>query len=92
MGWCWLFVTKMGLGIAGVGYASTISNLTVYVSVVIYTSFVPEIQDAVFMPDKRTFRGIDQYLSLGVPSALMIMLEWWAYEVMTLMAGYLGVE
>lgn len=22
----------------------------------------------------------------------MVMLEWWAYEVMTLMAGYLGVE
>jgi len=82
----------MHLGIAGVGYASTISNLTVYVSVVIYSSCCPEISEAVILPDKKTFRGIGQYLSLGVPSALMLMLEWWAYEVMTLMAGYLGVE
>jgi hypothetical protein len=49
----------MELGIAGVGYASSISNLTVYISVVIYSSCIPEIQDAIFLPDKRTFRGID---------------------------------
>lgn len=76
----------------GIGYASTISNITVYVSLLIYTSFIPEISEAIFLPDKKIFRGIGQYLSLGVPSAMMLCLEWWAYEVMTLMAGYIGVK
>ena len=44
------------------------------------------------MPNKRTISGIDQYLALGIPSAMMLCLEWWAYEIMTLMAGYIGVE
>lgn len=44
------------------------------------------------MPDSRMFTNIGQYLVLGVPSAAMMCLEWWAYEVMTLMAGYIGVN
>ena len=55
VGWCYLFVIKMGLGIVGIGYASTISNLAVYTSVIIYSSCIPELKDAVFLPDKRTF-------------------------------------
>ena len=31
-------------------------------------------------------------MSLGIPSAMMLCLEWWAYEVMTLMSGYIGVK
>jgi Na+-driven multidrug efflux pump len=56
VGWCYLFVTKMGLEIVGIGYASTISNLTVYTSLVIYSSCIPELSEAVFLPDKKTFR------------------------------------
>ena len=76
----------------GVGYASTISNLTVYLSLLIYSAFIPEISEAVFLPDKKAFYGLSQYMSLGIPSAMMLCLEWWAYEMMTLMAGYLGVN
>lgn len=61
-------------------------------SILIYSSCIPEISEAVFLPDRRTFRGIGQYLALGIPSAMMLCLEWWAYEIMTLMAGYIGVE
>lgn len=82
----------MELGIVGIGYASTLSNLTVYSSLIIYSSCIPELKEAVFLPDKKTFRMLSQYLALGVPSVLMMMLEWWAYEVMTLMAGYIGVN
>lgn len=81
-----------GLGIVGIGYASTISNMTVYVSLLIYSSCIPEIAAAIQIPDRKSIHGIGQYLSLGIPSAMMLCLEWWAYEVMTLMAGYLGVE
>ena len=92
IGWCKYFVTVHHMGIVGIGYASTISNITVYVSLLIYSSCIPEISEAICMPNKRTFSGIGQYLALGIPSAMMLCLEWWAYEIMTLMAGYIGVE
>ena len=53
---------------------------------------IPEIKDAVQWPNKRAFKDIRQYLELGIPSALMVCLEWWAFEVMTLITGYIGVN
>lgn len=28
---------------------------------------------------------------MGLPAAMMLALEWWAFELMTLLAGYIGV-
>ena len=92
IGWCEYFVTMHRMGIVGIGYASTISNLTVYLSLLIYSSWIPEISSAIFFPNKKTLMGLGQYLALGIPSAMMLCLEWWAYEIMTLMAGYISVE
>lgn len=36
--------------------------------------------------------GVIEYFYLGIPSALMICIEWWAYEVITILAGYISVE
>ena len=44
-------------------------------------------------PERRasSFQGIKEYVQLGAPCALMICLEWWAYQVMAFMSGYFGV-
>lgn len=31
-------------------------------------------------------------MALGIPSALMLCLEWWSFEIMILIAGYIGVD
>lgn len=33
--------------------------------------------------------GLSELMKLAVPSCLMICLEWWWYEIVTVMAGYL---
>lgn len=33
------------------------------------------------------FSGWGRYLSYGVPAAVMICMEWWAYEVVIFMSG-----
>lgn len=53
---------------------------------------VEEIKEAVQYPNSNTFTGIYEYLSLGIPSAMMLCLEWWAFEAMAIMAGYVGVN
>jgi len=35
--------------------------------------------------------GIADYLKLGIPAALLAILEWWAYELMTVISGYISV-
>ena len=31
-------------------------------------------------------------MSLGVPSAMVLSIEWWTYEIVILLSGYMGVN
>ena len=44
------------------------------------------------MPDHRVFLGFNTYMSLAVPSTIMLVLDWWIWELMVLISGYLGVN
>jgi hypothetical protein len=46
----------------------------------------------VFLPDRRSYLGLNEYLKIGIPQTVMACSEWWAYEVQTIMTGYLGVK
>ena len=85
-------MVKMDLGIQGIGIACSLSNLLIYVGNLIYPAFITEISDAVFLPNRHSFRGFRQYFEIGIPSCLILCLEWWAFEAMTLISGYLGVD
>ena len=56
------------------------------------TQIEPSIQDAVQWPNERSFEGLWEYMSLGLPLGVMLCLEWWAFEIMVLFSGYIGVE
>jgi len=43
------------------------------------------------MPDIESFRGWGEYLKVSLPSTVMICAEWWAFEILTLISGTLGV-
>jgi len=38
------------------------------------------------------FKDIKEYLRFGLPVVVLICAEWWAFELMVLMAGGLGVD
>ena len=57
----------------------------------VYTNMLPDLREANTFPDAQVFKNLGEYMSLGVPTAAMQCLEWWAFEVMTLIAGYIGV-
>ena len=44
------------------------------------------------MFDKDSFKHMKEYFSLGVASTLMCCLEFWCYEIMTLMSGLFSVN
>lgn len=89
---CYVFLKHFNLGIQGLGYANTVSCGTTYLIYLVYTSCLKgEIADAVQWPNSKSFKYLGVFLQKGIPATLMLALEWWAFEVMTLMAGVLGV-
>ena len=88
----WYFVWKLDLGIVGTGYASTITNLTNYVTLIIISLSNAEVRKTIALPDRRSFDGIPGYLKIGAPVVFMSAIEFWVYDIMILMAGYIGVQ
>ncbi|XP_044475126.1 protein DETOXIFICATION 54-like [Mangifera indica] len=85
----YVLVIKMGMGVPGVAMASVVCNLNMVVLMVGYVWVSGRL-------DMRWTGGIGvlcggfgPLLKLAVPSCLGICLEWWWYEIVTVMAGYL---
>jgi hypothetical protein len=58
----------------------------------VYTHRSSELQSALIKPDKRVFDDLGIYFSLAIPSYIMVALDWWAWEFMILISGFLGVN
>ena len=41
--------------------------------------------------DTSVFSGWGEYLRIGIPGAFMLCFEWWAFELLAIFAGYMGV-
>lgn len=44
---CYILVWKLDMAVEGVGLASSISNLTIYVSLLTYGCYIPELKEAI---------------------------------------------
>ncbi|PUZ75172.1 hypothetical protein GQ55_1G128900 [Panicum hallii var. hallii] len=74
---CWLLVRRLGLGSRGVALANAVSYLGNLSLMALYVRL------------SAAFRGIPGFLKLAVPSAAMICMEWWSFELLVLLAGLL---
>ncbi|GJN37135.1 hypothetical protein PR202_gb26060 [Eleusine coracana subsp. coracana] len=86
---CWLLVYKLGLGNKGAAVANAISYLTNVSILAVYVWLSPTCKNSWRGLSKDAFRGITNFLRLGVPSALMVCLEWWSFELLVLLSGLL---
>ncbi|GAX72839.1 hypothetical protein CEUSTIGMA_g294.t1 [Chlamydomonas eustigma] len=91
----WMFIHRLQLGLDGAAYANALSQVT---STIILTTYVFWRDFGMIGSVKGTWPGLQfqlalessavyQYLSFGVPAAAMICLEWWAFEVLIILAG-----
>jgi Na+-driven multidrug efflux pump len=88
----WYFVWHLGYGIVGTGYASTMTNLSNYIFLLIISVTDKEIRKTISWPDMRSINGIPGYLEKGAPVVFIDAIEFWVYDFMILMAGYIGVQ
>jgi MATE family multidrug resistance protein len=89
---CWLLVAKLGWAETGAALAT---NLTYFLNLVICELLMlrnAKIRLTYRLPNKSMFKNIWHYLSIGVPGAMMLCFEWWAFELLALLSGLISVE
>ena len=60
-------------------------------SLLIFTHIQNDLQEALSKPDSKVFRGLNSYFNLALPSTVMLILDWGAFEILVLISGFLGV-
>lgn len=94
-GWCSLFAESMGIkGIALatlITYSSNFLGAVLYAHVYIWMYEEKKLEKAWFWPDSNTFRDLKSYIFLAVNCSVLMVLQWWAFEVIAITSIYFGV-
>ena len=88
---CFIFVEALDTGVVGLAYASSIKDFILLLSVMIYSRCSSQVNKALVPVNWDSFQGWYQYLSISLPSTVMMCAEWWAAQVFMILAGTLGV-
>ncbi|KAK2631709.1 hypothetical protein EUGRSUZ_L02538 [Eucalyptus grandis] len=86
---CWFLVFKSGLGNKGAALANSISYWINVSLMAIYVRLSPSCKRTWTGFSKEALHGIFAFLKLAIPSAVMICLEMWSFEMMVLLSGLL---
>ncbi|RID51914.1 hypothetical protein BRARA_H02547 [Brassica rapa] len=86
---CWLLVYKSGLGFLGGAAAMGLSNWLCAIilgSIMCFSSACSETRAPLSM---EMFNGVGEFFRYALPSAAMVCLEWWSFELIILLSGLL---
>ncbi|KAL6646799.1 hypothetical protein ACP70R_015493 [Stipagrostis hirtigluma subsp. patula] len=86
---CWVLVHGLGLGRNGAALANAVSYLTNLSILATYVRLSPSCKRSWAGFSSEAFRGVPEFLKLAVPSALMVCMEWWSFELLVLLSGLL---
>lgn len=92
---CWMFIFTFDMGMFGAGLALSMTNLVSVLMLVAYIHLQrPGVtKDSWIAPDFVTATSnLGSFLEVSLPCAMLIWSEWWCFELMTILTGYLGVE
>ncbi|XP_076960732.1 protein DETOXIFICATION 14-like [Bidens hawaiensis] len=86
---CWALVFRLGFGTAGAALAIGISYTlnVILLGFYIHYSEACEKTSVTFSVDG--FKTIKEFIRFTIPSAVMLCLEWWSYEMVVLLSGLL---
>jgi MATE family multidrug resistance protein len=89
--WLTLFTVTYELGIKGIGISVAITNGVSFISLFVYSCYIPELQDCMIWPDKRSLYGLWDYIKIAIPMTIMMCTDWYVFELMVFTAGLFGV-
>ncbi|KAL3512203.1 hypothetical protein ACH5RR_024920 [Cinchona calisaya] len=86
---CWVLVFKSGLGFRGAALANGISYWINVFLLALYVKFSPTCRKTWTGFSREALHNIPSFLKLAIPSAIMICLENWSFEMTVLLSGFL---
>ncbi|KAL5079519.1 hypothetical protein RYX36_007940 [Vicia faba] len=86
----WIFIIKFGLGIEGAAITICISNWFDVILLAFYIKLSSSCKNTWVGLSKESLHNIPQFLKLAFPSAIMVCLETWTFEIMVLLSGALS--
>ncbi|XP_057446973.1 protein DETOXIFICATION 16-like [Lotus japonicus] len=86
---CWILVYKTGLGYKGAAVANSISYWLNVTILSLYVKFSPSCKTTWTGFSKEALHNIPTFMRLAIPSAVMVCLEMWSFELMVLLSGLL---
>ncbi|CAH9139841.1 unnamed protein product [Cuscuta epithymum] len=86
---CWVMVFKSGLSNLGAAVAIGVSMWVNVILLSLYMRFSPACDKTRSTITWEIFHGVKEFFRYAVPSAIMICLEWWSYELLVLLSGLL---
>lgn len=86
---CWALVFRSGLGNRGAALANAMSYWINAVALAVYVRVSPSCRKTWTGFSGEAFRGILNFVKLSIPSAIMLSLEIWSFEMVVLLSGLL---
>lgn len=82
-------VSHLKMGISGVAIAMVLTNLNLILLLSSFLYFSGVYRDSWVPPSLECFKGWSSLLSLAIPTCVSVCLEWWWYEFMIILCGFL---
>ena len=90
--WCYIFIGMLDLRVTGAAIATNITFImNMAISDVILLSSKEFELTRVLEEWKMLFSGWSDYLRIGIPSVIMLCGEWWAFEILAILSGIIGI-
>lgn len=89
--WCYLFITYWDLRVVGAALSLNITYILNWIITDAYIHFSGCCPQTWILPSKETTQNIGEYAKIGFAGAMMLCFEWWAFELLAIFSGYLGV-
>lgn len=89
--WCYLFITVLNLRVVGAALALDITYILNWLILDLYVHFSKTCHRTWTLPTKESTQNLWAYLKIGIAGAMMLCFEWWAFELLAIFSGYLGV-
>ncbi|KAF8672781.1 hypothetical protein HU200_049232 [Digitaria exilis] len=86
---CWALVYKAVMGSKGAALSNAISYAINLGMLAVYVRVSGACKETWSGFSKEAFKDLLRFTELALPSAMMICLEWWSFEVLVLLSGLL---
>ena len=90
--WCHILINLMHLDVLGASLAMFITFTLNFLLLTLFCLSSSSLKPSFFFFSKESFWDIKEYLMIGIPSALMLCLEWSGFEVLIIIAGLISLD